>query len=446
MKKRFTKIFGGFAVAMLFMCVAAAAQAKIYGIPGPTFNLTAKAGYINTGDGGSHYIWGYADGAGMVQYPGPTLIVNQGDVVTVNLLNSLPAAVNGAAPPNVSIVFPGQEVTSSGGVEGLLTHEAPPDQVTVATYQFTATNAGTYLYHSGTRPEVEVEMGLVGALIVRPAGFNPAAPTAYGGAGSEYTEDREYLFLFTEIDPRIHDKVRKTGIAGLQNTDLLSSYFPYYWFINGRNAPDTMLPPMVAWLPSQPYNSMPMAHPGDRVLLRIIGGGRDLHPFHHHGNHSRMIAKDGRLLGAGAELSHEIFTIQSVPGETVDAIWQWTGEKLGWDAYGTDADHMAAGCNDGDADDFDDVTFEYCPDHGKPFPVTLPEKQDSTFGGFWPGTPFLGKSALLPPLQGGLNPNAGYVYMWHSHTEKELTNWDIFPGGLMTMMMVLPSWVPIMEM
>jgi hypothetical protein len=26
--------------------------------------------------------------------------------------------------------------------------------------------------------------------------------------------------------------------------------------------------------------------------------------------------------------------------------------------------------------------------------------------------------------------------MWHSHTERELTNDDIFPGGMMTMMIV----------
>jgi FtsP/CotA-like multicopper oxidase with cupredoxin domain len=43
---------------------------------------------------------------------------------------------------------------------------------------------------------------------------------------------------------------------------------------------------------------------------------------------------------------------------------------------------------------------------------------------------------LLPPGQGGLNPSAGYTYMWHSHTEKEITNFDVFPGGMMTMLIV----------
>jgi hypothetical protein len=33
--------------------------------------------------------------------------------------------------------------------------------------------------------------------------------------------------------------------------------------------------------------------------------------------------------------------------------------------------------------------------------------------------------------------------MWHSHTEKEITNFDIFPGGMMTMLIVEPMHVPI---
>lgn len=462
MKRPYSKVLGGLVVAAFLLCGATSALAKVDGVTGTTFNLMAMGGFISTGDAGSHYFWGYAEGMGMMtQYPGPTLVVNQGDLITVNLTNGLPPAANGAPAPNVSIVFPGQQVIASGGTAGLLTQEAPPDGMTVVTYTFTATNPGTYQYHSGTRPEVEVEMGLFGALIVRPAGFNPALPTAYGGASSAYSEDREYLFLLSEIDPRIHDVVRRLGIAGLQNTNLLSNYFPYYWFINGRNAPDTMLPPMVAWLPTQPYNSMPMAHPGDRVLMRVIGGGRDPHPFHFHGNHAMVIARDGRMLetvpGSG-DLGHSVFTIQSVSGETVDAIWQWTGEGLGWDVYGhCDNDNAPLGNfpgpedNDANGNGILDPApptepNEYAADHCKPFPVTLPEKGDSTFGGSYAGTPFLGRSAMLPPLQGGLNPDAGYVYMWHSHTEKELTNWDIFPGGLMTMMMVLPPWVPIMEM
>ena len=80
-----------------------------------------------------------------------------------------------------------------------------------------------------------------------------------------------------------------------------------------------MLEDGVPWLPHQPYGAMVMMHPGDKVLLRLIGGGRDLHPFHHHGNNALAIARDGKLLesaaGAGADLAVSDFTQTVYPGE-----------------------------------------------------------------------------------------------------------------------------------
>ena len=397
----------------------------IDGVAGPAFTLTARGGYLSTPEGNSVYFWGLADGASPVQYPSPTLIVSEGDLVSVTLTNEL------AVP--VSLVFPGQAVTAAAVSAptqfGPLTLEAGPAAAGLAggtvRYEFTASRPGTYIYHSGTRPDLQVDMGLVGAIIVRPAGFDAMAPTAYGTASSAY--DAEYLFLLTEMDPAIHRLVER----GLMDSVDTTGFFPTYWFINGRAAPDTMYPPYVGRLPTQPYNSMPMIEPGRKLLMRVVGGGRDLHPFHHHGNHARIIARDARLLdtaaGAtgGADLSYEVFTVQAVPGQTVDAIFSWTGEALGWDIYGhAPGDMMEDG--------------EYGPDHGKPFPVLLPENQDLTFGGFWTGSPFLGTLSSLPPGEGGMNPMAGYVYMWHSHTEKEMVNNDIFPGGMMTMLIVMP--------
>jgi len=174
-----------------------------------------------------------------------------------------------------------------------------------------------------------------------------------------------------------------------------------------------------------------------------------MHPFHHHGEHARIIAVDGRMLesspGAGPDLATSVFTTPSIPGKTSDGFFEWDGSGLNWDIYGgTDVwPEMAHNCTDGDADDFDDVTHEYCPDHGKPFPVVLPEKLDLAFGGWWSGSPYLGSEGALPPGEGGLNPNGGFSFMWHSHTEKELANYDIFPGGMLTMMIIEASHVII---
>jgi FtsP/CotA-like multicopper oxidase with cupredoxin domain len=391
------------------------ARAAIAGITGPTFDLTAKQDVVVTGDGNTVRAWGYAHGSGRMQYPGPTLIVNEGDTVTVNLTNTLPMAT--------SIVFPGQEgVTATGGTPGLLTREAATGGGTV-TYTFEASRPGTYLYHSGTRPAVQVEMGLVGALIVRPA-TNPQGQ-AYGHPTSAF--DREYLLLLTEMDPVIHDQVARGDL-----NPKTSSYSSVNWFINGRNAPDTMLPDGVEWLPTQPYGAMVMMHPGEKILMRVVNGGRDPHPFHTHGNNFTVIARDGRLLesapGAGADLAYSDFTLKATPGATYDATFEWTGKGLGWDIYG----HAP-----GDALE----PAEYEPDHGKPFPVTLPGAQDLAIGNSYSGSPYLGAFGTKPPGQLTVNPNAGYFYMWHSHAEKELTNFDVFPGGMMTMLVVDPHHV-----
>ncbi len=437
------------AAAALLPGVSRQLEAKIVGVTGPAFSFTAKADQAITGDGNSVLIWGYANGGGRAQIPGPTMIVNQGDVVTVTLTNAL-------VGQNVSIVFPGQQgVTaapvSGGTAPGLITLEAQPGGT--VQYTFVASHPGTYLYQSGTNPDLQVEMGLSGALIVRPA---LGANCAYNHAGSCF--DREYLFFLTEMDPRIHQVVEFQGTAALANTNYLSTYFSNYWFLNGRNAPDSLSANGAPWLPTQPYGSLARMHLGDKVLMRVVGGNRDMHPFHHHGNHARIIAVDGRLLesapGAGPDLSHPVFSIQSHPGGTVDAIFEWTGKDLGWDAFGTTAAGAAYAhqCNgkwdsapNPTSNVFDPVTREWCGDHGKPLPVVLPENQNLAFGAFWSGSPFLGKLGPLPPGEGGFNPNGGFPFMWHSHTEKELTNYDIFPGGMMTFMIVEAMNTPITE-
>ena len=411
-------------LTVLLWLAAGPAWALIDGITGPVFNLTAKDGYISTGDGDSIYSWGYANADGTMQYPGPTLIVNQGDTVTVNLANALPVPV--------SIVFPGQSgVTVSGGGSGLLTREAAAGQT--VTYTFTASHAGTYQYHSGTQPALQVEMGLLGALIVRPSNVADPLHQAYAHPGTAFS--REYLFLLTEMDPVIHRRVENQVKAGAPVDVDTSAYQPVLWFINGRAAPDTMLDAGVPWLPTQPYNAMPRMHPGEKLLMRVIGGGRDLHPFHTHGNNFWILARDGRVLesapGAGPDLAVSDFTLRTVPGETYDAVFEWTGKGLGWDVYGhAPGDPLAPN--------------EYAPDHGKSIaslPLVLPNLQDVTYGANYSGSPYLGRFGDLPPGAVVVNENAGYFHMWHSHNEREIVNNDIFPGGMMTMLIIEPAHV-----
>ena len=142
------------------MWLAAAAFAATPGITGPTFNLTAQQAFLNQPDGEAVYSWGYGcasppagflptnitDPAGnaptcpSMQVPGPTMIVTEGQTVTVHLVNGLPNAVG-----NTSILFPGFTLTSTTcaapAVQGLMACEAIPGGS--VTYTFVASAAGT---------------------------------------------------------------------------------------------------------------------------------------------------------------------------------------------------------------------------------------------------------------------------------------------------------------
>jgi FtsP/CotA-like multicopper oxidase with cupredoxin domain len=541
MKKAISQIAKILAPLVLVFSLAATSYAAVPGITGPSFNLTAQQAYLNQPDGEAVYSWGYGcngtapsfaptmagQNCPTMQVPGPTLIVHENDVVTINLLNGLPAAAG-----NTSILFPGFTVTATGGVAGLLTQEAAPG-VTV-TYTFTASAPGTHAYYSGTQGDLQIEMGLYGAIVVLPAvvpanctsGYHAAnlaaeahwgetdfrlSQAAYDHPGSCY--DREYLFQWAEMDTRIHRQAQAqvaaranctAGSAGCSLDVQTEPYHPAYFLINGRSMPDLMDPNFAGEYPHQPYNGNPHMHPGELTLIRTIGQGRWQHPFHEHANHVRILARDGNLVlsssttlmsystpGGTAVLGTPLagllmFNTDTTPGEAFDGIFYFTGRGLNWDPYGhhpvssTNDPLATLGCT-ADANGYNtgDPTavnfFEWCQDHNKPVqvdpfgdvagggPVTLPDPNVFTNGQWYGGTPYLGPDATLRaamptcaanpygtpnpanancttlnPTNTQANPASerGWAFMWHSHNEREITTNNVFPGGMLMMMLV----------
>ena len=560
MKKMISRIGRFLAPVMLVLCLAATAFAAVPGVTGTAFNLTAQPGYLNQPDGEAVYSWGYGCNSvptgflpaaitnatcPTMQVPGPTLIVHENDVVTVTLTNNLPTAAG-----NTSILFPGFNVTSppGSGVAGLLTQEAASNSTVI--YTFTATAPGTHPYYSGTQGDLQVEMGLYGAVIVLP-GSVPAncanGPThltnLYGksdyatthGIGTEkdfrlsqaaYDHpatcyDREYLFQWAEMDSRIHRQAEAqalatagctAGAAGCTLNVQTEPYHPAYFLINGRSMPDLMDPNYAAEYPHQPYNANPHMHPGELTLVRTIGQGRWQHPFHEHANHLRILARDGNLLLASATNSTTtnnisyagtsapalagllMFNTDTTPGESFDGIFYFTGRGLNWDPYGhhpgDTADPLASLTCTPDANGYNSsaptaINFmEWCQDHNKavqvaPFgdvpgggPATLPDPNVFTNGQWYGGTPYLGPDAslrasmrtcvgnpygtanpananctTLNPANTQLNPanERGWAFMWHSHNEREITTNNVFPGGMLMMLLVDSREFPIDE-
>ena len=147
---------------------------------------------------------------------------------------------------------------------------------------------------------------------------------AYDSPKSCY--DREYPFQFSEMDPNIHAAALAqvtaltgctAGSAGCSLQVPTEPYHPTYFMVNGRSMPDDMDPNYGVEYPHQPYNGNPHMHPGEQVLLRVIGQGRWQHPFHEHGNHVRILGRDGNLILApdGTNLAGPaLFTTTTTPG------------------------------------------------------------------------------------------------------------------------------------
>jgi FtsP/CotA-like multicopper oxidase with cupredoxin domain len=378
-----------------------------------SFSLTASGGYVSTPDGNSLYMWSYGPAGGAFQLPGPTLCVDSGAAVTVVLHNLLPEPT--------SIVFPGQsrvlgnglaqqpELDGTGNLTSLTTSAAA--NTGSVTYTFTAGAPGTYLYESGTDVQKQIQMGLFGALVVRPAAHHDWENNR---PDSLFDPAHEYVYVLSEVDPDLHLAVER------RRTYDFTTFRPRYFMINGRSMPDTLAPNHADWLPNQPYGALIHIQPYDAVtnpkpaLIRYINAGSVNYPFHPHGSDEQLIARDGHPAAgpSGQDLSFANFLVDVAPGQTVDTLMVWQ-----------DVEHWDPATN--------------------PIPVTLPLLQDQIVG---PGTdtwfsenPYLGGAPGEVPAGIVQNNECGeYYHVAHSHALEQATNYGASFGGMMTLIRIDP--------
>jgi FtsP/CotA-like multicopper oxidase with cupredoxin domain len=376
------------------------------------FSLTASAGYVSTPDGNSIYMWSYGAATRAFQLPGPTLCVASGAKVTVVLHNTLPEPT--------SILFSGQsgvladgiaaqpqyDTTAPGGSLTSLVQSAPSSNGSV-TYTFTAGSPGTYLYQSGTDVKKQLQMGLYGALVVRPAGHPNQVNDR---TDSAFTDGKDYLFLLSEVDPDVHLAVERN-----QPIDW-SAYTARYFMINGRSMPDTLAPNNASWLPTQPYGATVHIRPYDKntnplpATIRYLNAGTVNYPFHPHGSDERVINRDGHALQgpAGQDLSYQKYDLDVGPGQSLDVLMQWSSE-------------------------YDATT--------NPIPTTLPAITDQLLVGadtWFSESPYLGTKNATPTTITNNNECGEYYHIAHSHALQQATNYGATFGGMMTLFRIDP--------
>jgi FtsP/CotA-like multicopper oxidase with cupredoxin domain len=187
--------------------------------------------------------------------PGPTIRVDEGDRLRFIVTNDLdqPTAIHwhGLLVPIAmdGVPFITQEPVNAGET---------------FTYEFTARNPGSHMYHSHINAVEQVTKGMLGAFIIRP-----------------------------------RDTAREPVVQGDYTLILNDSTMGFT--INGKSFPYTQ--PIVARL-------------GDRIRIRYMNEGLMIHPMHLHGMPQLVFAKDGYYLPT----PYMCDTLNIAPGERYDVV------------------------------------------------------------------------------------------------------------------------------
>lgn len=292
--------------SMTLMKADATSNNQTARVPGQVRNFTlyVRGGYIKMADGQKIFVFGYTDNPqGGPKVPGPTLVVNEGDTVNVAIINDQDPTntkynkggdghtihLHGLDLPSA---MDGDPMTAPGGHGVMQGHSF--------TYHFVAQYPGTFWYHCHVEATEHIQMGMYGALIIRPNGqphrAYPDTPVF----------DKEYTFVLSEMDSAGH----QTDYQHLYNggpDENWNTYHPNYFLINGKAWPDTMM---------DPQDSI-TGTVGQTVLVRLINSGYQVHSMHSHGFHFLVIGSDGRRL----DNPYYKDTIDIAPGERYDIIF-----------------------------------------------------------------------------------------------------------------------------
>jgi FtsP/CotA-like multicopper oxidase with cupredoxin domain len=313
-------------------------------------HLGAGDGYITMADGKTQYVFGFSDLTGLptrsadpnndadimaegtlaANFPGPPIILDEGDELYLTLTNIGMMIRPDLFDPH-TVHFHGYP-ESSNIFDGLPNSAISINMGASLTYYYKLNDPGTYMYHCHVEATEHMQMGMLGSLYVRPAQdgtsfvYNTKTYTkfAYNDGDGSTGYNVDYPLQISSFDSAFHDSseaVQPLPFALMEDD---------YPMLNGRGYPDTVNP---LPLPAQPgenggkvtqiESSLIAADAGQRVLLRIS----NLNVTRNYtlgilGLPMQVVGKDAKLLRGptGLNLYYNTNSITIGGGESVDAI------------------------------------------------------------------------------------------------------------------------------
>jgi len=312
---------GGAIIAAALALMAGPAAAHDVCLKATTFTGT----YPDGGAGTTVPMWGYASApytggacdwasVGTPSAPGPVIEVPVGDTsLTIHLRNELPTGTptslvipGQVAPLSPVWVEPGAPATTytSRSSNTMRIRSVTAETMPVAdgggdgTYSWSNLAPGTYLYRSGTMPQVQVQMGLYGAMTAD-SGVGEAYP------GIAYVD--QALLVYSAIDPALHAAVDVGDYGPAMSMTSTIDYNPKFFLING--AP---FDPLVAG-----SNEFAVTQ-NTSALIRFVNAGLESHAPTTYGLRMNLVAEDGNPY----PFTRNQYSALLPAGKTLDAIVQ----------------------------------------------------------------------------------------------------------------------------
>ena len=210
------------------------------------------------------------------QVPGPRLELTEGDHVRINFTNHLPEPA--------TMHWHGLIVPNRMDGPGYITQD-PVQPGGRYVYEYIVQQAGTYFYHSHTRPDRQQALGLYGALIIHPKDVS-----------TEVRANYDYVV-------QLQEWLNRDGLT--YPAMLMEGGLPNYFTINGKAYPATDTLRMKV---------------GETIKFRFIGTNNNfIHPMHMHGGPFTVVARDGVMLPVAARFEADVINVG--PGQRYDVIW-----------------------------------------------------------------------------------------------------------------------------
>jgi len=266
-------------------------------------SLTARKGDIAQIDGVTVYMFGFSN-TSLVAVPGPTIICQVGDSISLSLANTL----------STPVVF---------AVTGTTI------KVTVAAksstqYVFSVPAPGSYLYHDDQNNGVNRVMGLHGALVVMPAGVKTKAFV------DGPTFKRQFKWILGSADPVWGAAVKANGDAYVSSI-AATTFKPRYFTINGSSYDRTHEP-----------NTDLYGLYGEPALVRILNAGGTVHSPHFHANHVEICSINRTNYSSNRKFKD---VVSMFPKDCRDVIFPFKVPPDAWPAITTAVQNFPMHCH-----------------------------------------------------------------------------------------------------